>query len=425
VNVQGEVMLQEVVSVGIENSVPSVRISAVKPFPFRRFVTMEPLQSTLLAHLSQVPDFRHARGQRFAWSYLLALVAAAVAAGQTSVLAMVSWAHAHAGELYSTLQPACPRIPSAATWRRLLIHIDLAALEQQVAAYNQVLDQADALSGAIAMQDGQRWRGQAVDGKDVRGASAHGAHTFLVSLVRHDSAYVLGQQAVDVKTNEITVVPALLAGRDLTATVTTMDALLTQRHLAQQILDQHGHYLMIIKKNQPTLYWAADLVFREPPVPARAGELLTSKTENKDHGRLETRSLTSTTALNEYLTWPGMAQVLRRSCRRRNLRTGHYEIEVTYGLTSLPRTLAGPTQLAQIWRAHWTIENRLHYVRDETLGEDRCQVHTGAAPQALAAIRNAVLSLLRFHGWSNIAAAARNYASQPQRALRLLGVPAL
>ena len=105
---------------------------------------MEPLQSTLLAHLGQVPDFRKARGQRFAWAYLLALVAAAVAAGQTTVLAMSAWAEQHAAELIATLQPACPRIPSAATWRRLVVHIDIAALEQQVAAHNQALDAADA-----------------------------------------------------------------------------------------------------------------------------------------------------------------------------------------------------------------------------------------------------------------------------------------
>jgi hypothetical protein len=108
-----------------------------------------------------------------------------------------------------------------------------------------------------------------------------------------------------------------------------------------------------------------------------------------------------------------------------NLRTGRLESEVTDGLTSLPRELAGPVQLEQIWRGHWTIENRVHYVRDETFGEDRCQLWTGSGPQALAAFRNAVLSLLRFHGWSNIAAATRNYASHPQRALRLLGAPAL
>lgn len=385
---------------------------------------MEPLQSTLLAHLSQVPDFRHARGQRFAWSYLLALVAAAVAAGQTSVLAMVSWANAHAAELFCTLQPACPRIPSPATWRRLLIHIDLAALEQQVAAYNQALDQTDALAGAITLQDGQLWRGQALDGKDVRGASAHGTHTFLVSLVRHETGYVLGQAAVARKTNEITVAPHVLAGRDLTGTVTTMDALLTQYALAQQIRRQNGHYLMVIKKNQPTLYWAAALVFDEPPTPAQPGESVTSQTQDKGHGRLETRRLASTTALNDYLRWPDVAQVLRRTCRRRNLRTGRLETEVTYGLTSVPRELAGPTELEHFWRGHWTIENRVHYVRDETFGEDRCQLWTGTGPQALAAIRNAILSLLRFRGWNNIAAATRNYANDPQRALRLLGAPA-
>ncbi len=386
---------------------------------------MEPLQSTLLSYLRQVPDFRKARGQRFAWAYLLALVAAAVAAGQTTLLAMTDWAEKHAEQLIATLQPECPRIPSAATWRRLVGHIDIAALEQQVAAHNQALDAADPTIGSVTLRDGQVCRGQAVDGKDVRGASAHGEHTFLVSLVRHEHAYVLGQAAVDRKTNEITVVPGLLTGRNLIGTVTTMDALLTQQRIAQQILAQGGHYLMIVKENQPKLYEAVALLFQMPPVPARRGELLTGQTEGKDHGRLERRTLASSTALTGYLSWPGAAQVMRRTCRRSNTRSGLVETETTYGITSLPPELAGPQQLEQLWRGHWTIENRLHYVRDETLREDRCQVHTGHAPQALAAFRNAILSLLRFHGWSNIAAAARCYAADPQRALRLFGIPAL
>ena len=173
---------------------------------------MEPLQSTLLAYLRPVPDYRKARGQRFAWAYLLALVAAAVAAGQTTVLAMTTWAETQAAQLITALQPDCPRIPSAATWRRLVAHLDIAALEQQIAAHNQALDAADPTSGSVTMCDGQLFRGQAVDGKDVRGASAHGEHTFLVSLVRHDHAYVWRQAAIDRKTNEITVVPELLTG---------------------------------------------------------------------------------------------------------------------------------------------------------------------------------------------------------------------
>ena len=246
---------------------------------------MASLQSTLMNYLTQVPDFRHARGQRFTWPYLLALVAAAVAAGQWNVLTMAAWARSHQAELLAALQPDCPRLPSTATWRRLVKHIDLVALEQQVAAYNQMLDAADPTAGQITLCTGAVLRGQAVDGKAVRGASAHGQDTFLVSLVRHEAAYVLGQAAVASKTNEITAVPQLLAGRDLTGTVTTMDALLTQRHIAELILAQHGHYLMVIKQNQPTLYWAAQLVFNEPPRPRRPGERRSGRTIDKGHGR--------------------------------------------------------------------------------------------------------------------------------------------
>lgn len=338
---------------------------------------------------------------------------------------MALWARMHRAELLAALQPACPRLPSAATWRRLLEHIDLAALEQQVAAYNQMLDAADATTGQVTLRTGEVLRGQAVDGKDVRGASAHGQHTFLVSLVRHESAYVLGQAAVDIKTNEITVVPALLASRDLTGTVTTMDALLTQRHIAELIRAQNGHYLMIVKKNQPTLYWAIQLVFDDPPLPRQPGERLTARTVDKAHGRWERRTLVTTTALHPYLDWPGAAQVLRRVCRRIHERSGKVETEVTYGITSLPLELAGPAELEQIWRGHWTIENRLHYVRDETFREDRCQVHTGPAAQVLAAFRNAVISLLRYHGCANLAAATRRYAENPQRLLHLIGATAL
>ena len=198
------------------------------------------------------------------------------------------------------------------------------------------------------------------------------------------SAYVLGQAVVDQKTNEITAVPALLAGRDLSGTVTTMDALLTQWTIARQILNQGGHYLMVVKKNQLNLYRALELLFQTPPVPAQPGELLVYTYHGrKEHGRLEQRTLESSIALNPYVDWPGVGQVLRRTCRRLIVSSGVLESETTYGLTSLPRALAGPKLVERFWRGHWTIENVLHYVRDETLGEDRCPVYTGTdAPSA-------------------------------------------
>ena len=146
-------------------------------------------------------------------------------------------------------------------------------------------------------------------------------------------------------------------------------------------------------------------------------------TVNKGHGRLETRHLTCTDDLDDYLHWPGVQQVLRRECERVVLKTGEVTQAVSYAVTSLPACAVTLDELAALWRGHWTIENRRHYVRDVTLGEDACQMHTGQAPQALAALRNAVISLLRRAGWRNIAAGLRHYSASVQDALQFIGVP--
>jgi predicted transposase YbfD/YdcC len=242
-----------------------------------------------------------------------------------------------------------------------------------------------------------------------------------VSLVRHAGGCVLGQVAVAAKSNEITAAPRLLAGRDLTGTVVTMDALLTQRALAQQIRRQGGHYLLLVKENQPALHAAIARVFGGDLPPAPAARAARATTREKGHGRLTTRAPERTAALNAYLDWPDVGQVLRRTYRAVDLATGQVREEVTYGLTSLPAAATSPAAVERHWRGHWTIENRVHYVRDVTFGEDAGQLRAGHAPQALAALRNGVLSLLRARGWGNIAAALRHYGAYPDRALRLLG----
>jgi predicted transposase YbfD/YdcC len=323
------------------------------------------------------------------------------------------------------LQPAKGRLPGASTLYRVLRKVNRRQLETQVAAHNQALDDDDAVTGGVTAVNGELLRGQAVDGKAVRGANKHGSALHLVSLVRHESGCVLNQCAVATKSNEITAVPRLLAGRDLRGTVTTMDALLTQRALAHQIGAQHGYYLMVVKENQPALYAQIALLFNVPPVPVRPGELLThSHTERSGHGRLETRTLEASTALTGYLDWPDAAQVMRRTCQRVILRTGAVSSATTYGITSMGRDLAQPIHLEAFWRGHWTIENKVHYVRDETLREDRGQTHTGSAPQALAALRNGIISRLRYRGWNNIAGALRHYGASVQQALQFIGWPA-
>lgn len=382
-------------------------------------------RKTLMGYLVGVPDPRKAKGKRFEWHFLLEIISAALVSGQKSVRGIAEWAVLHARELLEELKPAKGRIPSPATLYRALRKLDIQGLESQIAAYDQAIDEEDHTAGEVIGPEGQTWRGQSVDGKRVRGASAYGEQVHLVSLVRHESGTVMDQVRVDNKTNEIRAVPVLLEGRDLEGTVTTMDALLTQKALAGQINDPgSGEYLMVVKLNQPELYHAIEFLFESPPLPPDEEDRLSYTCSNKGHGRLETRTLESSALLSEYLDWPGVSQVMRRTCRRVILKTGEICEETTFGITSLSRDLALPPQLEAFWRGHWTIENKIHYVRDETLGEDRCQLRVGNGPQALAALRNGIISMFRYEGWQNIACALRYFGAPVPRALKLIGAGA-
>ncbi len=197
--------------------------------------------------------------------------------------------------------------------------------------------------------------------------------------------------------------------------IVTADALHCQAAFCRQIVAAGGDYVVIVKENRPQLYADIALLFAEPP----PGERFATARQAGRHGdRTEVRQLWASAALAGYLRWPGLAQVCRieRIVRRKAGRAR----EVRYAVTSLAD--ASAARLLRLVRGHWRIENRLHYVRDVTMGEDASRVRTGAAPQVLAALRNAVLGLLRQHGWDNIAAALRHYAWQPAAARRLLGL---
>ena len=125
------------------------------------------------------------------------------------------------------------------------------------------------------------------------------------------------------------------------------------------------------------------------------------------------------------MTWPGVGQVLRRTCERLEMTTGELSREVTYGVTSLRPEEASAEEIESLWRGHWGIENKVHYVRDETMGEDRGQMRRGQAPQALAALRNGILSLLRSQGVSRIADALRHHGASVEDALAFVGVPSV
>ncbi len=379
--------------------------------------------TTLMQVFQGIPDPRKARGKRYPWLYLLALIGAALASGQQTAHAIAHWVVLHGPELLERLRPLRSSIPSESTIRRTLHGIDIGILERRLVDLAQYLAATGPKEGVVKTKTGQVLQGQALDGKELRGVRAHGQKLHLLSLVQHESGRTLTQMSVETKTNEISAAAELLRGRDLRGTVTTMDALLTQRPFAQQILDQKGHYLMVVKRNQGNLYDAIALLFDDPPWLPREkeAECQVHRSVEKGHGRLEKRTLESSHTLSDYVDWPSVGQVMRRRYERIRLKTGEVSAATTYGITSLPHTEVDAVGLERLWRGHWTIENRVHYVRDVTMGEDANQTHTGNAPHVLAALRNAVLNLFRHHGWSNIADAFRHHNASVRKALALIG----
>ena len=177
---------------------------------------------------------------------------------------------------------------------------------------------------------------------------------------------------------------------------------------------------MSVKANQADLAQSIRDFFAHAPPP---GVEVTQASHTDAHAdRVETRTLRASAGLNDYLLgWAGLGQVLWQE--RRVWQRGRGErVEVALAITSLGPEQAGPEELLTLWRGHWGIETRLHHVRDVTMGEDACRVRSGHAPQALAAVRNAVISLVRLAGRPNVAAALRRFAAKPAEALAAVGL---
>lgn len=145
-------------------------------------------------------------------------------------------------------------------------------------------------------------------------------------------------------------------------------------------------------------------------------------TVDKGHGRLETREIWTSTELNDYLKFPYVQQVfqVRRTITHRN--TGKTTVDIVYGITSLSPEKADPRRLLDLNRKHWTIENRVHYVRDFTYDEDRSRVRTDNGPRIMASLRNTAISLFRLAGVRNIAEATRLCAWNFLNTVRLIGI---
>jgi predicted transposase YbfD/YdcC len=146
-------------------------------------------------------------------------------------------------------------------------------------------------------------------------------------------------------------------------------------------------------------------------------------TTDKGHGRIEKRTLRTTTILTKQQDWVGLKQGF--AVVRERTEKGKKTVEVVHGITSLSPERADARRLLELTRGHWAIENELHYRRDVTLGEDASQVKKGVAPQVMAALRNTILHVLGEVVAPSAAAAVRTMGNCLSKACKLLGLPQL
>ena len=367
----------------------------------------------LIEVFAAIPDFRKPRGKRHPLTAIFALACCAMLCGYRSYSAIAEWGRNYGVRLAQALG-FTHDTPCAATLHTIFRRVNRDEFEAHLGAW------ADSVVGSLPAAPERPEVAIALDGKTLRGSKKQGAPgTHLLSALVHHVGVTLAQHAVDDKTNEITAVETLLCQLVLEGRVVTMDALLTQRQVAQTIVEQGGDYVMIVKDNQPQLRADIELVFALPPAGDRQE---TARTVDIGHGRLEQRTITTSEALVGYSDWPSLAQVFELGRHVITQKTTAERAEVVYGVTSLSPERGTPERLLALVRGHWQIENQLHWVRDVTFEENRSQVRCGNIPQVMAALRNTTIGLLRWAGYSNIAAACRRFAAQPDLALTLIGM---
>ena len=389
-------------------------------------------ESVLVARLSKVPDLRRRRGLRHPLVVVLALAACAtLVVGGDSVTAIWQWAARASQDKLARLgarrHPWTGRflVPSERTFRRVLGKLDADALDAALGGWAADVARGVVPAPVVAATPGPPEREQrratqrsvehpapdgllpaaAVDGKALRGArTPDGGRVFLVAAIDHATGAVLGQRQVGDKRGEGAAARDLLTGLRVPGMVWTLDALHTTKATARLITkDLHGHYILIIKGNQPIARDAAAALLSGPNTDWVA---TTATDDDRGHGRVERRTIRVAPADDSL--FPGAVQAFRLRRDTGGLDGVWTGKEIVYGITSLPADLAGPAQLNHYERRHWVVEDRLHWVRDVTFGEDASQLRTGTAPRALAAFRNLAISALRLAGRANIAHARRD-----------------
>jgi predicted transposase YbfD/YdcC len=352
----------------------------------------------LREHFAAVPDPRIERTKRHLLVDILFITLAGVLAGAEDCVSIAQFARLkHAW--FSEWLDLPNGIPSHDTFNRVLARLDPDALNGCFLSWIAPLrDKLRAVPNAAEREI------IACDGKQLRGSkdttSARSALN-VVSAWATKARLVLGQVAVEDKSNEITALPALLAMLDIAGCVVTVDAMGTQKAIAKQIIAQQADYVLALKDNHPALSEAVRLFFEHAAGQKFEGLRCQRWLEHDvGHGRKEERRYWLL-PLPEGLAWQderGQWAGLQSVGRVESVRTsaGVSTRAVRYFLCSFPAQTQKEVRLfARSVRRHWGIENRLHWVLDIAFREDACRLRKDHAAENLAIIRHIALNLLR------------------------------
>jgi len=371
---------------------------------------------SLFAYLLRVPDTRKAKGKQYSLPSLLILILLAKLGGEDKPTGITEWV-AHRIESLARMK-VLPKAkpPCHMTYRRVLQDtIEPEELERLVSEYHQ-----------DCLETGQEIM-LSLDGKTVRGTIPSGETrgTHLLSIYVPQQGLVLAEAQVDRKENEIVVAPRILEQVQLSGVIVIGDAMHTQRETSAQIVEAGGDFLWTVKTNQPRTHWAIEKLFVYEACNLRQGAPLSTEVQtavqvNKSHGRIEKRTIWVSTALNDYLDWPYVAQVFRIERLVWHEKYKGRTRQIVYGLTSLSRERASPKRLLTLNRDYWGIESGLHYRRDVTLQEDATRLTLGNAGHNMAILNNIVVGLCLRNGFENLASARRLFCAKPEEAFRLI-----
>ena len=283
----------------------------------------------LLDMLAEVPDPRKKKGRRPPLKALLGALVVGLLCQQKGYTCIAKWVrtqHALAKALGFAQKVPCP-----ATFHNTLKRLDTQALENVLTCWVSTVMRS-------LPKPATRLVAVAIDGKTLGGSRDKDTpQQHLLAAVSHDLGVVLAECAVSEKTNEIPVSRDLLKAFDVTEKVITTDALLTQRTFCQEILEHQADYLLPLKANQHSRYEDIKELFKpfsetdDPEIETRKFQSLHLEaaahfdqhtTSEKGHGYFTQRTLRTSTCLNTYLDWPGLAQVYEYHIHRERLTTG-------------------------------------------------------------------------------------------------------